>query len=258
MSLNNNSILSIEEEWDVYFCYINNKIASIRLNLELHKLAPIDQFDQLVCCTIPFMTMDANGLNTDAEFQTICNIEDVITAHLHPYKVIFAGTIKCDGEMRLYFYSSEKLNFSSILNTALISFPNYDCFIQQHTDAIWDTYQSKLYPTPFEYQTILNKRTILKHAHQGDNLSTERLVHHYINFKALTDADLFIQEASEIGLSLTTIEEIQDADYPIELCLSKNDHLMLSNVNNFVWELVQLADKYDGMYIDWVAGIVQD
>src|SRR5262245_37851946 len=95
----------MEHNWNFYLCRVNDKLASIFLNLALGSKAPIRDKKWLLWVWVYLRSPRADGLTDGGEMKVLSQIEEQLTKHLaSAYKAVLAGTITTDGRREFYFY----------------------------------------------------------------------------------------------------------------------------------------------------------
>lgn len=67
------------EDWDSYFCNVNDVLASIFLNLDLRKVVPDRNKPNLLWVWVYMKSPREDGLSSRSEFDMLCAIEDQLT-----------------------------------------------------------------------------------------------------------------------------------------------------------------------------------
>src|SRR5215468_4534046 len=100
------------ENWDSYFCNVNNVLASIFLNLELRKIAPDRKKPNLLWVWLYMKFPREDGLSSQDEFDMLCAVEKKLTEMMtRRFDSVFCGRITTDGRREFYYYAlrSEQL-----------------------------------------------------------------------------------------------------------------------------------------------------
>ncbi|MCG8839039.1 DUF695 domain-containing protein [Tenacibaculum dicentrarchi] len=247
--------LEVKNDWASYFCRVENKPASIRLNLALNEIAPIEKYNNRVWFSIKLLNPDENGLTTKEEFPAICKIEDDISEALERIGMILVGALKTNGTFDLYFYSKSIGEFEEIVNTVMKSYSNYNYATDSKTDNEWNDYFDFLYPGEYEYQTILNKRVLINLEKQGDNAESEREVDHWLYFEKEGDRNNYILKIEKIGYKVLSENIMDEGKYSYQLNISKVNNT--NTINDIVWELITLSKEDNGIYDGWGCPIAE-
>ncbi|MEG1239409.1 MAG: DUF695 domain-containing protein, partial [Flavobacterium sp.] len=81
---NEDKLLEVPQDWVFYICRVEDKPASIRINLALDQMAPIENYDKRIWFSVKLKDPDENGFTSKEEFPKICEIEDTIIDALTP------------------------------------------------------------------------------------------------------------------------------------------------------------------------------
>ncbi len=244
--------VEIGQEWVSYFCRVNNLPASIRLNLALANVAPIDGYGYRIWISVKLLNPDENGFTTREEYPDICRIEDDLLQTFGPKGDIFAGAVKSDGTFDMYIYSKNTDGYESAVLSVMARHADYKYATDCREDAQWSDYFDFLYPAEYEFQTIMNQRVLMGLEQHGDNPEIEREVDHWIYFGTEKDRDNFIEKVEAAGYKVLSKENLESGEEnPWQLNISRQDNTLPGNVNEYVWELVNLAKDNNGSYDGW-------
>ena len=87
----------ITQNWNFYMCRVDDKPASIRLNLALYDIVPVEDYNHRISIFIKMNNPTENGLSSNEEYPILCDIEDEVINRLETLEDIFAGTVKSQG-----------------------------------------------------------------------------------------------------------------------------------------------------------------
>ena len=250
--------LEIQQNWSSFFCRIEDKPASIRLNLALKPLAPIKDYGQQICFSVKFMNPDESGFTTREEFEMINAIEDTIIENISSkHNIVFAGAVKTDGRLDLYIYTQSIKGIDNIINSTMqTKFGDYQYVFDIKEDEEWKNYHSFLYPNPFEFQGIKNREVTFQLEQNGDNPEVKRMVDHWIDFKDKSNLKSFIDSAVAKGFEVLSEQQNDHEEFKYSLNIAKENITVLSEVNDYVWELMELAKDNNGVYGGWGCPVV--
>jgi uncharacterized protein (TIGR01619 family) len=242
-----------EEEWDAYITTVDDNPASILVDLGLNSIAPITDKFNFIWITLKMKKPLTIGLFSNEEKPMLDKIDSVIYSTLTTkLNAINAGRLTTDGYMHFYFYVGDTLKYNQIMLESLAPFQEYEFDFGAYFDGDWNTYFDLLYPDPYEYQEILNRRLVNTLIENGDKPEVSREVNHWIYFRTEQARANFINEAKKEGF----IEEMKDYDksemeYPFSLMIKRVDKVDLESVNEYVRFLRELALKFGGDYDGW-------
>src|ERR1700743_729998 len=115
------------DTWDYYLCDLNDAAASIYLNLGLAETAPDREKPNLLWIWVEMKWPADNGLSTDSEFDTLCEIENRMTATIKDkFEAVYCGRITTDGRREFYFYAARSDQLQQAVEEALAKFKGYE------------------------------------------------------------------------------------------------------------------------------------
>lgn len=241
----------INQIWDSFFCIIEDKPASIKLNLALNDILPVDGYKEQIWFSVKMRNPDKNGFPAEDEFKIVNDIEDAVAGMLEKEDAIFAGTIRTDGRLDCYFYCKPVENADDKIKAVMDAFPGYEFLAESKPDEKWEDYTDLLYPDDFEYQSMLNARVIYQLEQKGDNLEKERKVEHSIFFKTEASMQEFMKAINDAGYFYEKHDTQKDDEHPFCLTISRVDNVIYHNVDNYVWDVIGKAEEFEGLYNGW-------
>ncbi len=200
-----------------------------------------------------FIKVAINDENSEGFENFLETKESLIIALEHQKKALYAGMRVVDGWSELYFYAKEAKNLDSVVMSMLRdNYYKYETSVVK--DAKWDFYHKNLSPTELEFCNIESSKIIFLLQEEGDNLSCEREVEHYLSFDTETQRDRFIQKALDLGYKFK--DEISSEEFDYGVALSKEHSVEQERVDAVVKELYELAKKEHGYYEGWSTVLV--
>ena len=242
----------IQQNWNFYMCRVDDKPASIRLNLALSNIAPVEDYKHRISIFIKMNNPTEDGLSSNEEYPILCDIEDKVINKLEKLEDIFAGTVKSQGRLELYVFTKNPEKTEKICEEAFSNFPNYQWKYFIDEDKEWDFYFNFLYPDVYSYQAMMNRSVIENLTNQGDNLEKEREIDHWLYFSSEENINIAIKKVKELGYKVLSSEKLDDENnYPYQLNISRMDNVIFNHVNEVVWELIEIVEPLDGYYDGW-------
>jgi len=205
-------------------CRVDDKPASIRLNLSLYDIAPVEDYNHRISLFINMNNPTENGLSSNEEYPILCDIEDEV---IKPEK-------------------SEEL-----CKEALKKFPNYQWNCSVAEDVKWDIYFNFLYPDIYSYKAMMNRSVIENLMKQGDNLEKEREIDHWLYFYSEESLNLAAKKVEELGYKILSSKKMEDETDTYQINISRMDNVVFNHINEVVWELVEIAESLNGYYDGW-------
>lgn len=247
------------EEWDFYLCRIDDKPASIYLDLGLNEIAAQGDRANLFWVSVQMNNPREDGLSSDTESKKLWEIEDLIVGLItSKHDAIYAGRLTNDGKRDFYFYFEKEQLLDKSISEIMVRFPeySYDYGIKENDN--WESYLSFLYPSPRELQSILNRRVLEQLQKHGDDLTKSRIVDHWIYFKSDIDRTLFEKEIIQRNFTIKTKDfDKQYSEYPFKLQISREDKVGWDEIDEYTIELWELANQFNGDYDGWECPILK-
>jgi uncharacterized protein (TIGR01619 family) len=243
------------EKWRSYFCNVNDKLASIALNLGLE--APISGKTRLLWVWVYMKSPRSDGLSGMSEFETLSAVEDELAKQLGiRFGAVEAGRITTDGRREVYFYGEQTEGFKSAVNDVLSRFKGYKFDLGTQEDAEWSQYLNVLYPSDEDMQRIKNQdvlEVLMKH---GDSLKPVRDVHHWIYFRSTRDREWFAAETREMGYKVENEPKLDEGERQFGLVITRDQSVTSDEIDDAVIELFRLAKDVDAKYDGWETQVI--
>ncbi len=245
------------ENWKSYFCNVNDKLASIALNLGLNEEAPIESKPWLLWVWVYLQDPSPNGLSQQSEFATISSIEDELSKRLGLVcNAVEAGRITTDGRREIYFYGASADGFEAAVRAAFASSSRYKFNLGKQHEPDWNQYRNVLYPSDESMERIKNMDVLDVLEEHGDKLEPVRDVHHWIYFKTSNDRKLFAEEASQLGYTVENQLEDLTQEFPFGIQITRDQSVTPDEIDDAVLQLFRLAIKLNGQYDGWEAQVI--
>ena len=245
------------ENWKSYFCNVNDKLASIALDLSLREIAPIKEKPWLLWIWVYLRNPRPDGLSDRSEFNTICAIEDALTEQIAAHcGGIHVGRITTQGRREFYFYGSSNRAFKTAVTTAMSRFAQYtfDQDAQQESD--WNQYFKVLWPSGRDMQRIANRDVLDRMKELGDTPEAVRDVHHWIYFKTAENRTWFTSAVKELGYSIENEPTSASGEHPYGLVIVRDQQATPETIDEAVLELYELAGEVSADYDGWEAQVI--
>ena len=112
-------------EWGSFSTYIDDKLASIRLNLALADEAPYPLYAYAMRLKISLLQYDGEtGFPSSDEFKELNVIEDRLSEALGQVGGIHVGVITTDGNIEFYYYLQDKKSHLEPIANVMRDFPD--------------------------------------------------------------------------------------------------------------------------------------
>ena len=244
------------ENWKAYFCNVNDKLASIFVNLGLRGEVPIESKPWLLWTWVYFQKPRADGLSDSKEAPTLYKIEDALNACVSPAcDAISCGRITTDGRREFYFYGGSKDGFPQAVSAALKGFDEYRFDVGSQKDSEWGQYLNVLYPSPENLQRIANMDLLDVLRDKGDVLIAAREVQHWMYFPSESSRCLFREATAEVGYRIVS-ESSSEGDLPFGIVVARTQSIEQASIDRTVIELLHLSHRFNGEYDGWETPVV--
>ncbi len=237
-------------------CRIEGAPASIRTNLALIEVAPLEGLTQRLQFCIKMKNPRPDGLSSNEEYPILCDIEDAIGEKAEAAGAVLVSVIKSEGVLELWFYCD---NVETLVDICQKTLGNFEGYLYQDfsvEDPEWEDYFDFLYPDEFSYQTMQNRKVLMQLEKNGDKMEVPREIDHFIYFKEAAQQQAFAKEAEAKGFKVLlsdekTVEERKAKNYthPYTVQATREDSPL--DINDIVWDLLELASPFEGNYDGW-------
>ena len=253
---------NLPQNWDFFMCRIEGAPASIRTNLALIEVAPLEGLSQRLQFYIKMQNPRPDGLSSNEEYPILCDIEDAIGEKAEATGAVLAGVVKSEGFLELWFYTQNAEALAKTCEDALQTFEGYQSGYNIAEDPEWEDYFGFLYPDEFSYQTMQNRKVLMQLEKNGDKMEVPREIDHFIYFKEAAQQQAFAKEAEAKGFKVRFNDDefVEDRkaegkEYPYMVEATREDSPL--NIDDIVWDLLELASPFEGNYDGWGCANVQ-
>ncbi|WP_448824366.1 DUF695 domain-containing protein [Capnocytophaga gingivalis] len=253
---------NLPQNWDFFMCRIEGAPASIRTNLALIEVAPLEGLTQRLQFYIKMQNPRPDGLSSNEEYPILCDIEDALGDKAEAIGAILAGVVKSEGFLELWFYTQNAEALAKTCEDALQTFEGYQSGYNIAEDPEWEDYFDFLYPDEFSYQTMQNRKVLMQLEKNGDKMEVPREIDHFIYFKEAAQQQAFAKEAEAKGFKVRFNDDefVEDRkaegkEYPYMVEATREDSPL--DIDDIVWDLLELASPFEGDYDGWGCANVQ-
>lgn len=247
---------NLPQNWDFFMCRIEGAPASIRTNLALIEVAPLEGLTQRLQFCIKMQNPTPEGFPSNEEYPILCDIEDAIGEKAGAIGAVLVSVIKSEGVLELWFYCDNAETLVDICQKTLGNFEGYLYQDFSVEDPEWEDYFNFLYPDEFSYQTMQNRKVLMQLEKNGDKMEVPREIDHFIYFKEAAQQQAFAKEAEAKGFKVRFnddefVEErkAEGKEYPYMVEATREDSPL--DIDDIVWNLLELASPFEGEYDGW-------
>ena len=253
---------NLPQNWDFFMCRIEGAPASIRTNLALIEVAPLEGLSQRLQFYIKMQNPRPDGLSSNEEYPILCDIEDALGDKAEAIGAVLAGVVKSEGFLELWFYTQNAEVLAKTCEEVLQTFEGYQSGYNIAEDPEWEDYFGFLYPDEFSYQTMQNCKVLMQLEKNGDKMEVPREIDHFFYFKEAAQQQAFAKEAEAKGFKVRFnddefVEErkAEGKEYPYMVEATREDSPL--DIDDIVWDLLELASPFEGDYDGWGCANVQ-
>lgn len=250
----------MSDYWDFYFANVNDKAASLFVDLGIRETVPDVTRPWLNWVWVYFNKPRDDGLSSAEEFETLSEMENALNDAIGNSGGILSGRITTDGRREFYYYGPSSNGFGDTVASVMNSFAGYSWDADSKHDPEWDQYLGVLYPKPHDKQRIMNRQVIEQLEKRGDPLSKKRRVFHWAYFANEFNREAFITEIESHEFQVTNrirADEF-DRDRPLGVSFERDDYVDWKSINDVTISLFDLAEKHTGDYDGWETSVEKE
>lgn len=244
------------DNWDFYFLQVEDKPASIYVDLGAHDFAPNPKLPYMAYVRLHMREPRADGLSSNAEFDALVSVEDALTASLVNDETEYVGRCTTDSCRDFFFYVAHPQAWSARVAACLRSFEGYRYEADTQEESDWSSYFSYLYPSDADRQTIENRRVCDALKRNGDKLSAPREIDHWAYFADLKSLNAYVDEALQLGFKVRVISAPDETFDKHCAQLWRSDIPALNAIDDITLSLFNLAARNGGEYDGWESIVV--
>jgi uncharacterized protein (TIGR01619 family) len=241
-------------QWEFYPCLIEEKHASVFVDIGINKELPLAGIDKLLNIRLTLKTPSTKGLSTNGEFEGLCQLEDTIEELLEGREIYYVGRITSNG-YREYFYYSKNFNYKKELMQTIYS-AGYEFDYVEADDPNWASFKEDLFPTNLDWQVISDRKVMDSLEKKGDNGEEERIIDHSASFPKKENALAFCEKIKTEGFKSSCDVEF-DKDGNATVSFNRNESPIYPFFSNTTMSLLTLAKTYNGNYNGWACSVVK-
>lgn len=133
-------------DWNYYQANVNDRLASIYLDLEAKEEYSQQEYPKLFWLFIRLKVARDDGLSHDDEFDALCEYEDIIDEHIKGLPIHLVGRITTNGMRKFYFYGNDNFKFETLVEAIVDGDSSYQYQSGSKDDSNWSQYDDVLYP----------------------------------------------------------------------------------------------------------------
>ncbi|MBF6025146.1 DUF695 domain-containing protein [Lysobacter niastensis] len=241
----------MSEQWDFFFCHVDDKPASIFVDLGLHDQAPIATLPHRAYLSVALHHPRDDGLSSQEEFEALKGLEDAIHQRLVSPTVMYVGRNTSDGRRDFWFYLPDGGAWEKLTEDFMARFPDYRFEADAGPDPEWEAYLDFLYPNDEGWDFITNRQVCDRLEEGGDPLTEARDIDHWAYFPDPASRDAFIARVRELGFDIRELLQPDEerAEYGVQLW--RCDVPSHRAIHDITIPLLRAAREAGGDYEGW-------
>lgn len=244
------------DDWDFHFLRVEDKPASIYVDLGALEFAPVAALPVLAYVRLRMNAPRADGLSSQEEFDALVAIEDHLEQQLAGSGTAYVGRCTTNACRDFFFYLADAAGWAARVADSMRAFPDYRFQADTRPEPDWACYREYLYPGPAAMQTIENRRVCDALSRHGDRLGAAREIDHWAYFPDARGRDAFVAAAHRLGFATRVVFDPDDEDPRYGAQIWRADIPSLAGIDDITLPLFELALEHGGEYDGWESVVV--
>lgn len=247
------------ERWDFYFCTVDDRPASIFVNLDLEREAPLPGLSYVASVRILMKNPRPDGLSSADEAAALKQIEDTLNAEVRRRDpaAVFVGRNTSGGKRDLFFYVPAADWWVALISAAPSSVSGYKIEADVWEDRSWETYFDFLLPNDEQKQTIQNSDVCEQMEQRGDPLDQPREIDHWVYFPQSDQRAQFQLKVAEMAFQTRSVIDEPSRGAPYGLQIYRVDLPSYNAIDGVTLPLFRLARELGGEYDGWETAVLK-
>lgn len=249
----------MSEHRDVYFGYIDDKLASVVLDMDVWQEIDTGKYNNAFCLRLKKKNPNKDGFPIEQEVDKLIEMEDSLFDYLSHKNFINVGRVTTDGVRDFIFYSNQESQ-SALIEAAdqFVKPTGYEFeTILIEEDETWEFYYDFLYPNQYQQEHMGNQQVVSSLEESGDKLEVPRKVEHWLYFSNLKMMSHFIKEIKKVHFSIEEEVNQIDKEGKYMVSISRSDSVDLHTINEVTDLLIEISERYEGEYDGWETVVIK-
>ena len=242
------------DQFDFYPCMVDDKPASIYLNLRFEDAAQRAGADTRYGVTIQMREAGPYGIGTAEEASVLDAFEEALIARLAEAGLRYVGRLRHRAQWEVTFYGPAGRD-ELVRAAAAARLDGRRVEAQCTPDASWRYYVELLLPDAERTRWMDDRRLVQVLREQGDRLVTPRRVDHRVSFATEPARAAFLDAIARHGFTLQRLLDAPASDRPFGVSVSRTDPIELDHIHDVVMQVVDAATPHGGHYDRWETSI---
>lgn len=240
----------LQHDWENYVTAIKEKPVSINVDLGIKPFVPLKDLPYVMIVRLKLQQSNDVGMPSDEEVLTLNEVEEKLVEMLSRGQgALYVGRFTQRGIREFYFYTADTIGYQQAMNTAMISFQDYQWLAQCKRDEAWQNYLTVLYPADFDKMLIDSRRQLnlfLQHNAAG----VKKNVSYFFEFPDDASCRKFLQTP---GCSKYTVNQYtrKTGNKGISMVFSAIESIDRKWLEQTMPVLFSASKKEGGLYKGW-------
>lgn len=241
-----------DDDWDFYRCVVDDRPASIFLNLRYESTRPSSSINTLYWLRIQMSDAAEHGMGNSPEADALYAFEDELTGSATSLGLVFVGRLRNNGDWQITFYGPPGHNDALRALAHELDLGGRRFESGSKPDPDWTYYREFLMPNAERRQWMQDRHVVDVLEEHGDVHSIPRRIDHWTWFRTPTARQAFVEAVTRDGF---TVESTSDDPQAFGAQVFRTDTVELDHIHQVVMKLFKLADQHDGYYDGWEAPV---
>jgi len=243
----------MSDHWDIYFCEIEGKFASVVLDMDIWKEIEKSEYPHPMVLRIRIKNPGESGTPINEEAELINDLEDKINDESAGFG-FHVGRVTTDGMRDVFYYFSKPYELEKAAETYFLEHGYEIEVLHLEEENPWDFYFEYLYPDKYQIQHMGNRKVVDQLRESGDTFEDVRQVDHWVYFQSIEDKEYFDAKVKLLGFEIDSDAPNDDKIYSH---IYRSDYVDFHSINEVTDILVDLAGECHGEYDGWGTTVVK-
>ena len=247
----------MSDHWDFYFCRVEDRDASIFVDLGIVGEAPRQEQQQLGRLAVVMRVPRSDGLSSQEEYDVLSAMEDTVQEWERNAKdASYVGRVTSGGFRTYYLYAARLAELEDCVAVLRSKFPDYRYELDASHDPGWNSYRKFLYPSREELRWISDRRVCDALQSHGDEPEVRREIDHWAYFPDARSRASFLAFVDGLGFRVRHLSDPDSEADRFGAQIFREDRSSFSQINDVVLQLQREAARCGGDYDGWESPVV--
>jgi len=234
------------QNWNFFFLKVDDRPASIMVDLNLSESAPDPAHPVVVALELTMATPRPDGLSSQEEYETLIAIEVALEEAAEGSATYAGRHTGCD-KRHFYFYGADAPQLVASLSATMTGWPDYAFETWSRSDPEWSVYRDFLYPGREDLERMANRDVLQRLEDDGDDLDAERQVDYFAAFPSEPAQGAFLSSLAAKGFTLHETFINADGEFQVEFHRMDRPRA----IDTITIDLLREADRHGGTFGGW-------